>query len=181
MVRRAACSALAALARPVSLKPLAAALSSKKDPALADAARSAIEGLDYSAFLRPGEAAVKVGPVLRKRRAMQRSLKALILTSSRRLLYVDSDARAAKPVDFDSLEAEKSGDLVVGKGEKAVRLAPIVGAASDWIQARTALNETVPSAPAWGDYASPPVPAAPARYALDASRRERASSDRWRV
>ena len=145
LVKRAACAALGCLRHPRSLKPLLAPLRDKKDATLAEAARAALEGLDYAKLpaIKRDERVLLHGPIFKRKQKLWTQLKALVLTDAPRLFYVDADSLKCKDCDLRTLEVDApeskraaTKDLaIVVPGQGRVRVSLLFGLARDWTMA----------------------------------------------
>jgi len=145
LVKRAACAALGCLRHPRSLKPLLAPLRDKKDATLAEAARAALEGLDYAKLpaIKRDERVLLHGPIFKRKQKLWTQLKALVLTDAPRLFYVDADSLKCKDCDLRTLEVDApeskraaTKDLaIVVPGQGRVRVSLLFGLARDWTRA----------------------------------------------
>ncbi|KAH8055779.1 hypothetical protein JL722_8130 [Aureococcus anophagefferens] len=117
-------AALGCLRHPRSLKPLLAPLRDKKDATLAEAARAALEGLDYAKLpaIKRDERVLLHGPIFKRKQKLWTQLKALVLTDAPRLFYVDADSLKCKDCDLRTLEGR-------------VRVSLLFGLARDWTRA----------------------------------------------
>ena len=99
-------------------------------------------------------------------------LKALVLTDEPRLFYCDADGANPKSCDVASLAADGADlSVVVEGGQGRVRLAPLFGAAREWLEARDASARS-PGAALAEAWSEAPASAPVAEFVREASDEE---------
>ncbi len=139
-VRVQAALALGRLARPHALRPLVPLVKDRSEKVV-EAAVWAIEALDWSGFLESNERLVMAGPVLKKQEKFMGSVntKQLLLTSAKRLFYVDAASHKSKECELRA-EAVRGGGAAesamnVWQNGKPQRVQCVTCTAARWIEA----------------------------------------------
>ena len=116
--------------------------------ALVAAAARAIGQIDWSSFLQPGEELLMAGPVLKRERTgkvaglAKLCTKQLLLTSQRRLFYIDAGSFSAQELGIRAEEvADKAGVLLqIYKNGQPSKVQCVLHTARQWAEGLAALD-----------------------------------------